>query len=61
MSWLKDLMISFFSVNILQEFLMVTFLINHRLPLIGLNNLFYIVSSLFILGTEMLVVQQRTA
>lgn len=49
-------MISSFSVKILLDFLMVTPLTNHGLPVISLSNLFFIVLSLFISGTEMLVV-----
>lgn len=61
MSWLKNSMISSFSVKIIQEFLMVKFRSNHGLPVNSLSNLFCIVLSLFILATEMLVVHQRAA
>lgn len=54
-----DLPISSFGVKISQAFLMATFQTNHGVAVISLSNSFCIVSNLFILGTEISVVQQE--
>lgn len=52
MSWAEDLIISSFSIEILQEFLMVTFLTIHGLPVISLRNLSCLALNLFMSDTN---------